>query len=155
MLVELDKFAIDLKLHTTITQQEQLQLTNERGANARDQDWIRATFGGTWPEEARDGWNWFARDAKQRTLGFCTYEQREQKFWWLEEWLGQLDVGFFGPMGVDPRARNKKIGFILAQRALMSLKERGFGRAIIGAVGPVEFYERCCGAVVIQRLERR
>jgi predicted N-acetyltransferase YhbS len=57
-------------------------------------------------------------------------------------------------MGVDRVLRGRKIGKILARRALGSMKSMGLARAIIAAVGPVAFYERCCGAVIVERLER-
>jgi ribosomal protein S18 acetylase RimI-like enzyme len=57
-------------------------------------------------------------------------------------------------MGVDPALRGRQIGKVLARRALDSMKSQGLARALIGAAGPIEFYERCCGAVVAERLER-
>jgi hypothetical protein len=37
---------------------------------------------------------------------------------------------------------------------LTSLQQLGFKRAVIPAVGPVKFYERWCGARVVERLKR-
>jgi hypothetical protein len=129
-------------------------LENRRGADERDIAWIRIAFGGTWHSESADGWNWLARKPDGELGGFCTYGQRSHRFWWIAHWLDQPDVGIFGPMGVDRTLRGRQIGRILARRALGSMKSLGFARAIIAAVGPVAFYEHCCGAAVVERLER-
>ena len=129
-------------------------LEHRHGAAERDSAWIRTTFGGTWHSESADGWNWFARKPDGELGGFCTYGQRSHRFWWITHWLDQPDVGIFGPMGVDRALRGRQIGKILARRALGSMKAMGLARAIVAAVGPVTFYERCCGAVVVERLER-
>jgi len=55
-------------------------------------------------------------------------------------------VGWFGPMGTDPRYRGLGIGTILLRRCLRDLREAGFETATIPWVGPVEFYERSVGA---------
>jgi GNAT superfamily N-acetyltransferase len=129
-------------------------LEHRRGAGERDIAWIRTAFGGTWHSESEAGWNWFARKPDGVLAGFCTYGQRSHRFWWITHWLEKPDVGIFGPMGVDRALRGRHIGTILARRALASMQSMGLARAIIAAVGPVAFYERCCGAVVVERLER-
>jgi GNAT superfamily N-acetyltransferase len=132
-----------------------VELEHRRGADERDIGWIRTTFGGTWHSESADGWNWFARKSNNGELaGFCTYGQRSHRFWWITHWLDQTDVGIFGPMGVDPALRGRQIGRILARRALGSMKSMGLSKAIIAAAGPIAFYEHCCGAAVVERLER-
>ena len=57
--------------------------------------------------------------------------------------------GFFGPTGVDPALRGRGIGRHLLLRALDALAQDGYAYAIIGAVGPVEFYRSACGAIEI------
>lgn len=56
---------------------------------------------------------------------------------------------FFGPTAVDARERGKGIGRALLLRSLASLREMGYGYAIIGGVGPSEFYEKTVGATLI------
>ncbi len=55
--------------------------------------------------------------------------------------------GLFGPTGVLPSHSRKGIGAALLLRTLEAMREAGYLYAIIGAVGPAEFYARVCGAV--------
>ena len=57
--------------------------------------------------------------------------------------------GFFGPMGVISRAQGKGIGRVLLLAALAGLREMGYVYAIVGAAGPVGFYQKTVGAIVI------
>ena len=57
--------------------------------------------------------------------------------------------GFFGPTGVDPAYRGKGIGKALLLKCLEAMRNEGYGYAVIGGAGPVNFYEKCCGATVI------
>jgi hypothetical protein len=129
-------------------------LINRRGLAADDVAWIRRHFGGRWHEEAQASWNWIARNAVG-TVGFASYGQRSFRWWWLEHWWDRPDVGIFGPTGVRKESRGLHLGVILARRALGSLKAMGFAEAVIPAAGPLEFYERHCGARVAERFERR
>lgn len=128
-------------------------LLNRRGASEEEQSWIRQTFSPTWAKEAAVAWNWFAKSASGATVGFSTYEQRRYRWWWVRQWLKQPDVGIFGPMGVDPAWRARRLGCLLARRALESIAELGFARALIPRVGPADFYARCCGARVAERIK--
>jgi GNAT superfamily N-acetyltransferase len=131
-----------------------LSLEHRYGAAELDIAWIRDVFGGEWHSESASGWNFFARKADGGLAGFCTYGQRGHRWWWIAHWQDVPGVGIFGPMGVDPAYRGKEIGRVLARRALASMKAQGLARAIISAVGPIAFYEHCCGATVVERLER-
>lgn len=57
---------------------------------------------------------------------------------------------FFGPTGVDPEYRGRQIGRALLMRCMEALRDEGYGYGIIGSAGPVNFYSKCCGAVVIE-----
>lgn len=57
---------------------------------------------------------------------------------------------FFGPTEVLEEYQGKGIGKALLLRALHALKDEGYQYAIIGGVGPIPFYEKCVGAVVIE-----
>jgi GNAT superfamily N-acetyltransferase len=76
-----------------------------------------------------------------------------------EAWASEADVGFachdatcpnfFGPTGVDPKLRNGGVGKALLFACLEAMRHQGFGYAIIGGVGPAEFYTKAVGAVAI------
>jgi ribosomal protein S18 acetylase RimI-like enzyme len=57
--------------------------------------------------------------------------------------------GFFGPTGVSESARGLGLGKALLLKSLEALRELGYAYAIIGGVGPREFYANACGAVEI------
>ncbi len=57
--------------------------------------------------------------------------------------------GFLGPVGVTEEHRGKGIGRALVVSALNAMEASGYGYAVIGDAGPVEFFERACGAAVI------
>ena len=60
-------------------------------------------------------------------------------------------LGFFGPTGVVPSAQGKGIGKALLGRCLESMKELGYGYAIIGYVtDAISFYENVVNATVIE-----
>lgn len=58
-------------------------------------------------------------------------------------------LGFFGPTRVVDDYRGKGIGKALLFESLESMKNEGFGYAIIGGVGPKEFYKKCVNAIEI------
>ena len=77
---------------------------------------------------------WIATRDKQ-ILGFSCYETTHR--------------GFFGPTGVIESARGTGLGKALLFKALDSLHHLGYAYAIIGGVGPREFYAKTCGAIEI------
>ena len=56
---------------------------------------------------------------------------------------------FFGPTGVATDARGRGVGKALLLASLWGLRELGYVYGIIGAAGPVEFYQEVAGAIVI------
>ena len=56
---------------------------------------------------------------------------------------------FFGPEGVAPAERSHGIGRALLLCALHAQRARGYAYAIIGGVGPAQFYEKAVGAIAI------
>jgi len=56
---------------------------------------------------------------------------------------------FFGPTRVLESEQGKGLGKALLLMALLALREEGYVYAIIGGVGPAEFYEKCVGASLI------
>ena len=57
---------------------------------------------------------------------------------------------FFGPTGVDETQRGKGIGGALFLRCMEAMRDEGYGYAIIGSAGPVDFYNKMSGATVIE-----
>jgi len=56
---------------------------------------------------------------------------------------------FFGPEGVNETARGRGIGKALLLASLHGLRELGYVYGIIGHAGPIEFYQKTFGAIVI------
>ena len=56
---------------------------------------------------------------------------------------------FFGPTGVVESGRGRGIGKALLIASLWGLRELGYVYGIIGGAGPVEFYQKAVGAIVI------
>lgn len=63
-------------------------------------------------------------------------------------------LGFFGPTGVDEVCRGKGTGKALLMACLLDMKLKGYGYAVIGAVGPAEFYAKTVGATNIPGSEQ-
>ena len=59
--------------------------------------------------------------------------------------------GLFGPMGTSYSKRTQRIGYTLLHYCLAEMKEIGYEYAVIGEVGPLEFYEKACNAVIIPK----
>lgn len=57
---------------------------------------------------------------------------------------------FFGPTRVLDSEQGKQVGKALLLRCLYNMKEEGYGYAIIGGVGPQEFYRKCVNAILIE-----
>lgn len=58
--------------------------------------------------------------------------------------------GFFGPTGVAESERGRGVGKALLWVALHAMWEIGYGYAIVGGVGPAEFYSKHVGATPIE-----
>lgn len=110
---------------------------------AKVSDFVKKTFSDGWANEIETAFTRFpvscfiAYDVKEnKIVGFggydCTYKD------------------FFGPTGVDPAYRNKGIGSALLFRCLEAMRDEGYGYAIIGSAGPVDYYKKVCGAIVIE-----
>jgi GNAT superfamily N-acetyltransferase len=56
---------------------------------------------------------------------------------------------FFGPTGVLENQRGRGLGQALLLACLHAMRQQGFAYAIIGGVGPAEFYEKVAGATLI------
>ncbi|MBC8126498.1 MAG: GNAT family N-acetyltransferase [Gloeobacteraceae cyanobacterium ES-bin-144] len=100
----------------------------------------RANFSEKWASEVevaltRQPISCFIATRDKQILGFACYETTQR--------------GFFGPTGVIESARSLGLGKALLMKALEGLREIGYAYAIIGGVGPKEFYAKACGAIEI------
>ena len=106
--------------------------------------WIRSTFSEAWASEAdvtfaREPVSCFLAIQNKRLLGFACHDATCRNF--------------FGPTGVDASARGRGIGAGLLLACLDAMRDQGFGYAIIGGVGPAEFYTKTVGAIPIEGSE--
>jgi len=107
---------------------------------ARYDGFVRETFGELWAVEAGLAYRnspitAYVAEEEGRLVGFAAYECTRR--------------GFFGPTGVAETSRGRGIGTALLFRCLESMFEMGYAYAIIGGVGPAEYYEKTCGASII------
>ena len=107
---------------------------------SRTRRFVARHFTESWADEAQAGFSrqpitTFLAICDKRIIGFASVDATAK--------------GFFGPTGVDPAFRGKGIGNALLLVSLHALKDAGYGYAIIGAAGPVAFYEKAVGATVI------
>ena len=101
---------------------------------------VETNFTQGWADEisagfARQPISVFVATIDRELVGFAAYECTRR--------------GFFGPTGVIPSAQGKGIGKALLLAALLALREMGYVYAIIGAAGPVRFYQKTVGAIII------
>jgi hypothetical protein len=101
---------------------------------------IQQNFSANWADETSVGFankpiSVFIAAIDHNLVGFAAYECTRR--------------GFFGPTGVVESARGLGIGKTLLVSSLLGLRELGYVYAIIGAAGPVHFYQKAVGAIVI------
>lgn len=58
--------------------------------------------------------------------------------------------GFLGPVGVHSDFRGRNVGKAVVLSVLHSMREAGYGYAVIGDAGPVEFFRKICDARIIE-----
>ena len=144
MLVQLLK----LPAHQLLIDELRNQQVIVRRANPWELSRVREFAGKwaiTWADEAevafaRQPVSVFIAIAAGEIVGFCCYECTRRNY--------------LGPMGVDESLRGKGVGRALLLASLASLREMGYAYAIIGGVGPIEFYQKACGATVIEGSDR-
>ena len=102
--------------------------------------WVRENFGEIWASEADVTFSrvpvscYIAQQGRQM-VGFACYDATA--------------LGYFGPTGVVESLQGKGIGKGLLLSCLLEMRLKGYGYAIIGWVGPREFYEKSAGAILI------
>jgi len=103
-------------------------------------DWISKHFSAYWVSEvdvafSQKPLSCFIAVDEGQLCGFACYDVTAR--------------GFFGPTGVGQSKRGYGIGKVLLLACLHDMLAQGYGYAIIGGVGPVEFYQRAVNATVI------
>jgi GNAT superfamily N-acetyltransferase len=101
---------------------------------------VATNFSQSWADEisvgfARQPISIFIATIQRELVGFAGYECTRR--------------GFFGPTGVIPAGQGKGIGKALLLASLWALREMGYVYAIVGAAGPVRFYQKAVGAIII------
>ena len=104
-------------------------------------DWVAREFGAGWASEAQAALgnrplSLTIAVGADGLLGFACYDATAR--------------GMFGPVGVAAPARGRGLGAALLFACLDDMRTLGYAYAVIGAVGPGEFYRRTVGAVPIE-----
>lgn len=101
---------------------------------------VEREFSCSWADEISVGFSnkpvsVFIATAERQIIGFAAYECTRRCF--------------FGPTGVVENMRGRGVGKALLLECLFALSEMGYVYGIIGRAGPIEFYQKFIGAVVI------
>jgi GNAT superfamily N-acetyltransferase len=107
---------------------------------AQTMNFIEREFSVAWADEISVGFankpvSVYIATVDREIIGFAAYECTRR--------------GFFGPTGVVERMRGRGIGKALLLASLWGLREMAYVYGIIGRVGPIGFYEKEVGAIVI------
>jgi GNAT superfamily N-acetyltransferase len=102
--------------------------------------WVAREFEAGWASEvevafAKHPPSCFVAVDGQALLGFACFDATAR--------------GLFGPTGVAPAARGRGIGAALLMASLHAMREQGYAYAVIGAAGPIDFYRRLVGGLVV------
>lgn len=103
--------------------------------------WVEENFGAGWAAECEMAFSHlpvtcFIAVRATTILGFACFDATCRNF--------------FGPTGVSEAARGKGIGKALLLACLHQMRSDGYAYAVIGGAGPVDFYAKTVGAIVIE-----
>src|SRR5258705_9289880 len=103
--------------------------------------WVQNAFSEAWASEvevafSRQPVSCFIAVQQKNILGFACHDA--------------TFPNFFGPTGIDPNTRRNGIGTALLLACLEAMKQQGYGYAIIGGLGPADFYQKILGPEPIQ-----
>ena len=103
--------------------------------------WIKEHFNPRWVSEcevaiARKPATCFVAIENGNLLGFACYDV--------------VRPNIFGPTGVHDSQRGRGLGKVLLLACLHNMAAQGYAYAIIGGVGPADFYHKVVGAVEIE-----
>lgn len=102
--------------------------------------WVSEKFSKGWASEcdaafAHQPCSCFVAVKDTKIVGFACYDATAR--------------GFFGPIGVDEALKQPGLGTGLLLRTLEAMREAGYGYAVIGWAGPIDFFKKTVGATVI------
>lgn len=103
-------------------------------------EWIGRTFSATWAAECEAAFaanppSCFVARTGEEIVGFACHDCTRRNF--------------FGPTGVAEKWRGKGIGRALLLSCLHAMRANGYAYAIIGGVGPADYYAKAVGATTI------
>ena len=104
-------------------------------------EWVRSLFGEGWASECDVAFSnhpvscFIAVEAGD-VVGFACHDSSCKNF--------------FGPTGVAEMKRRRGIGKALFLSCLHAMAANGYAYAIIGGVGPTDFYAKVAGATIIE-----
>ena len=101
---------------------------------------VEKNFSVSWADEISVGFagkpvTVYIAVVEKKPVGFAAYECTGRSF--------------FGPTAVLEEMQGRGIGKALLLACLWGLRELGYVYGVIGGAGPVEFYEKAVGAIVI------
>ena len=104
-------------------------------------EWVRNMSGRAWESECDVSFSnhpvsCFIATEVGKIIGFACYDSTYKNF--------------FGPIGVAEIKRGLGIGKALLLSCLYAMRANGFAYAIIGGVGPAEFFYKAVGAITIE-----
>jgi len=140
MLVKLYELSSDWGF---LAQQEKIGITIRKPIGPEKHlivDWVREKFSDAWASEtdmaiSNKPETCFVAVKDNKLIGFACYDATA--------------LGFFGPIGVEASCRGKGTGKALLLSCLLDMKLKGYGYAIVGMTGKMEFYSKAVGAVEI------
>ena len=102
--------------------------------------WVRQHYGDGWASEAEVAFSLQPVGCHiavhhARIVGFACHDAAYRNF--------------FGPTGVHPDHQGRGLGRLLLIDCLRAMRHQGYAYAIIGGVGPADFYRKAVGAVSI------
>jgi len=126
-----------------LAEQEQMGVTIRKPIGPEFQqvvEWVKSNFFESWASEASSALanrpvTCFVAIQEGSLIGFGAYDATA--------------LGYFGPTGVLEASRGRGAGKALLLACLLDMKLKGYGYAIIGMVGPTEFYQKAVGAIEI------
>ena len=140
LLVNLLKLPL---LEPALEEMERARITIRRAQPfemSKVREFVEKNFSVAWADEISVGFankpvSVYIAVLQKEIVGFAAYECTRR--------------GFFGPTGVIESVQGRGIGKALLLACLWGLREMGYVYGIIGRAGPIEFYQKTVGAIVI------